>query len=155
MPVPRDSPSTPGVRSVACAQQDGPGLVDGFGSSPLETREFGSLGMMWDVRLVLVCSSPGKRGEKVRIFHRMLKKIAMIPKEIKCGCCLKKPVLAGRRTERVPQGVSTTRSGWSSTSVRAGDGFATAGKVLPCAGKVSARVAVDRRGIRMFPSTGK
>lgn len=57
MPVPTGSPSTPGVRSITCGRQDGPGLVDGFGSSSLETREFGFLEMMQDVRLVLVCSS--------------------------------------------------------------------------------------------------
>lgn len=120
-------PQHPGVRSITCGRQDGPGSGDGFGPSSLETREIGSLGMMQDVRLVLACSSPGKRGEKVRISDRMLKKITMMPEEIKCGRCPKKPVLAGRRTEHVPQGVSTTRSGWSSTSIRAGHGFAVLG----------------------------
>ena len=61
--VPMSSSSTPRVQStgppgITHGRRDGPGLADGFGSSSLETREFGFLGMMQDVRFVLVCSEP-------------------------------------------------------------------------------------------------
>lgn len=62
-PVPPGSPSTPGVQStgspgITHGRWDGPGSVDGFGSSSVGTREFGSLGAVEDVQFVLVCAEP-------------------------------------------------------------------------------------------------
>lgn len=69
-----------------------------------------------------------------------------------------KPVESWRRGVNHPPSFEWTKITCSETvlgvSTRCGT-QATAGKVPPCAGKVSARAAVDTRGIRMFPSTGK
>lgn len=75
-----------GPPGITHGRRDGPGSVDGFASSSVETGEFGSLGMMEDVQFALVCAEPsmefshGRRGEKVHDFHCVLKNHSILKK---------------------------------------------------------------------------
>jgi len=75
-------------------------------------------------------------GEKKPIFFTVCLKITTISKKTKGGHCLTEPVLAGRRTERMPRDVSTTRSGWWAISMARWDVASTSVTIAcrPCWG---------------------